>query len=189
MSESPDPTARSASPRPHVVIVGLMGVGKTTTGSALATALGLAHVDSDVDIEKLIGGSGADFAAHHGVPLLHELEAAVLLGGLMSDEPSVISAASSTVESPLVRLALPRRAEVVRLKLAPASTIARQATGAHRRPMTPKELAELTERREPFFNALADLTLDAERPTDDLVASIVDHLGDPCPPRGLTPGT
>lgn len=55
--------------------------------------------------------------------------------------------------------------------------------------MTPKELAELTERREPFFNALADLTLDAERPTDDLVASIVDHLGDPCPPRGLTPGT
>ena len=160
----------------HVVVLGAMGVGKTTTGAALAAELGWNHVDSDVDLERLTGCSGADFAAEHGVHALHELEAAVLLGALSADEPAVISAAASTVENGLVRELLPRRAVVVRLVLSPSATLERQAKGTHRRPMAEEELVRLAEGREPFFSMLEDLRLDATLSTEALVAAIVDHL-------------
>lgn len=161
----------------HVVVLGAMGVGKTTTGEALAAELEWRYVDSDVDLERLTGVSGADFAAEHGVPALHELEAAVLLGALSSGEPSVISAAASTVENRLVRELLPLRAVVVRLVLSPSATLERQAQGAHRRPMSEEELVRLAERREPFFSMLEDVRLDAGSSTDELVTAIVEHLG------------
>jgi len=156
-----------------------MGVGKSTTGVALAQLTGLPYVDSDTDVETLVGCSGTELVSTHGVSLLHELETAVLLGALARATPSVISAASSIVENQLVRLALPRRADMVRLVLAPDEVIARQATGTHRRPMDIEELVELAERREPHFAALANLTLDAAQPTADLVQAIMSHLGSP----------
>ena len=162
--------------RPHVVILGAMGVGKSTTGKALAHELGWRYVDSDTDIERLMGCSGAEYAKRHGVPELHQLEAAVLLGALAAEEPAVITAAASTVEHPLAQGALPRRAVVVRLVLSRSETIARQAEGAHRRPMSRTELELLSDRREPFFEQLEDLRLDAARSTDQLVDAIIDHL-------------
>jgi shikimate kinase len=160
----------------HVVVLGAMGVGKTTTGTALAAELYWRYVDSDVDLARLAGCSGADFAAAHGVPALHELEAAVLLGALSSAEPSVITAAASIVENRLVRELLPRRAVVVRLVLSPSATLERQEQGTHRRPMSKEELVRLAERREPFFSMLEDVRLDAGLGTDELVTAIVEHL-------------
>lgn len=153
-----------------------MGVGKTTTGAALAEELECRHVDSDIDLERLTGRSGAEFAAEHGVPALHELEAAVLLGALSSEEPSVISAAASAVENPLVRELLPRRAIVGRLVLSPSATLERQAKGAHRRPMSERELLALAERREPFLSAVENVRLDSSLSTEELVKAMVEHL-------------
>ncbi len=151
----------------------MMGVGKSTTGLALAAELGLSYVDSDTDIERLTGSTGAEFAAEHGVALLHKLESAVLIGAVGSDVPSVISAAGSTVEDDMVRSVLPRRARVVRLELPIAETIARQATGEHRRPMTAEELTRLARRRDPYFVEVCDLALDGMRPTEDLVSDVI----------------
>ncbi len=173
MSEAPHPFVAG----PHLVIMGLMGVGKSTTGRALAERLGLPYVDSDRDLEVLIGRSGRRLAQDEGVPILHELEAAVLLGALAGETPSVISAASSTVESRLVRLVLARRAVVVRLDLEPSIAIARQAGGAHRRSMTAEELGSLAARREPLFAEVEDLRLDGRQTTEQLVGAIVVHLG------------
>ena len=53
--------------QPHVVILGAMGVGKSTTGRALADRLGMAFRDSDADIEQLMGDSGAILADRHGI--------------------------------------------------------------------------------------------------------------------------
>lgn len=160
----------------HVVIVAMMGVGKSTTGRALALELGCSHVDSDDDIERLVGQSGRTFAEEHGVPALHHLEAAVLLGALAQEARSVITAAASTVEDATVRLVAPHRSFVVRLVAPFDETIKRQAAGGHRRPMSYEELAALAERREPFFTAVEDLRLDARQETSELVAEIVRHL-------------
>lgn len=160
--------------RIHVVIVGLMGVGKSTTAAALADRLDREHLDSDTDIERLLGRTGRDFAATNGVAKLHDLEAAVLIGALARTTPAVISAGASTVEREVVRLVLGARATVVRLVLDLDEIIDRQAEGGHRRPMDRDELAALAARREPFFAEVEDLRLSADRPPAEL-AEIIAH--------------
>lgn len=150
-----------------------MGVGKSTTGEALAAALSWEHADSDRDIEALFGKSGAEIAAEHGVPRLHQIEAAVLLGALARSTPCVVTAAASTVEDDLVRAALAQRATVVRLVAPPDEVLKRQLDGGHRRPMSRSEFARLAARREKFFAAVEDLRLDATGSTDGLVSAIL----------------
>ncbi len=133
--------------------------------------------DSDRDIEALTGMTGRAYAEVNGVPALHRLETVVLLGALARDEPTVISAAASTVEDPLVQQVLGRRALVVRLAADIATTIERQAADRHRRPMAADELVELAERREPMFAALEDLRADAGQPPDAILADILRFLG------------
>lgn len=157
----------------HVVILGLMGAGKSTTGSALAVRLGRPYADSDRDIEWLLGRTGRDVAAAEGVATLHRVESAVLLGALSSRTPAVITAAASVVEDELARAALAERAYVVRLDVSPDVALTRQVAGAHRRPMTRDELVAVAARREPMFSSVEHLRVDADGETFDVVSEIV----------------
>ena len=162
--------------RPHIVIIGLMGAGKTTTADLLAARLGLTHRDSDRDIETLTGQSGREHAETCGVDHLHQLEQAVLLGALAATDPLVITAAGWTVESDICRDALRRRATVVWLDL-PVDTLQRRmADGTHRRTMTDAELETLIHRRIPLLEASADITIDATSPPQDIVQKILRQL-------------
>jgi shikimate kinase len=160
---------------PHVAIIGLMGVGKSTTAERLATRLGWPYRDSDRDIEARTGRTGGEIAAADGIPALHRLEESVLLDALARDEPTVITAAGSTIESAACRLALGERAMVVWLTLDADSLADRIATGSHRRTMTRSELDALIVRRSTLFAATASHTLDASAPVDSIVNSIVSH--------------
>ena len=160
----------------HVLIVGLMGVGKSSTGRALAVELGRPYVDSDADIETLFGSSGGAIAEEFGVPRLHEVEAGLVFGALSGEVPSVITAAASIVENPLVLRAAKRKANVVRLTLPLDEIITRQQDGSHRRPMELDELKKLAERRETLFAEIADIEVDTARPTDVLVGEIISAL-------------
>lgn len=157
----------------HIVITGLMGVGKSTTGRAVASTIGWPFADSDDDIELLLGISGRALAGEDGIAALHRIEAAVLLGALARPQPHVIGAAASVVEDAVVARALARLAFVVRLELSIDETLARQASGTHRRPMERQELVSLASRREPMFQAAEDLRLSAAEPADSLVDKIV----------------
>ena len=66
----------------HIVLVGLMGSGKSTVAAALAAALGVPLRDSDADIERDTGLTGRDIAARDGIDALHALEARHLLDAL-----------------------------------------------------------------------------------------------------------
>lgn len=164
--------------RPHLVVVGLMGVGKSTTAEAVAQAAGVAVYDSDVDIDTLFAQTGGDLATEHGIDELHRIESAVLLGRLVSDEPSVISAAAWIVEDQRCCQALARRARVVVLNAPIDEILRRMATGAHRRSMDQAELTTLAARRAPLFSAVADLELDATKSTAELVTEILTERPD-----------
>ena len=69
-------------PLRHVVLVGLMGAGKTTVGRRLAARLGWPWHDSDADIEAATGMTVRELRDRDGVDAMHDLEAAQLLQAL-----------------------------------------------------------------------------------------------------------
>lgn len=166
-------------PQKHVVIVGLMGVGKSSLGRLLAERMDRPYVDSDDDIKKLTGVSGRDYSGVHGVRKLHELEAAATLGALARDKHSIITAAASVVEAEVVCRALRRCAFVVRLSIDTEELLRRQQSGDHRRPMDETALIELERRREPLFAEVQDLHLRADCDTAQLVDAVMRFLESP----------
>jgi shikimate kinase len=68
---------RGLNNRP-IVLVGLMGAGKTSIGRRLAAKLGLSFVDADQEIEKAAGKSIPEIFADHGEPYFREGERRVI---------------------------------------------------------------------------------------------------------------
>ena len=161
---------------PHIVILGPMGVGKTTLARALAERVGRPMRDSDADIEALVGLDGGTVARTESVAELHRLEAAVLLGALADTTPLVIAAAGAVVDDVACRRALQRRAFVVVLDADTDVVLERIASSGHRRAMSREELASLMARREPLLAELSDLRLNADEPPDALAAQVVTAL-------------
>jgi shikimate kinase len=163
----------------HVVLVGLMGSGKSTVGAALAAALDVPLRDSDADIEREVGLTSRDIAARDGIDALHALEARHLFDALDEAGTTVITAAGSTLDDPDCRSALrdPRHL-VVWLRADPAVIAARLRPDDHR-PDLGSDLADVIERqairRTPALREVADLTLDATDAPATLVAAVLAH--------------
>jgi shikimate kinase len=159
----------------HVVLVGMMGAGKTTTGLALAARLGWPFRDCDVDLEDRTGTTGADLAASEGIARLHELEEQILVEALAMPPPLVVTAAGSVVGAERARASL-APALVVWLDAPVDDLVVRMASSPHRRTLEGDAAATLLAERRADLESLADLRLDARLPTDQLVARIVTAL-------------
>ena len=81
----------------HLVLVGLMGVGKTTVGEVVARRLGRELVDSDLRIEALTGRTVKQILDADGVGEMRRFEAAALFDALRDEQPRVIAAAAGVV--------------------------------------------------------------------------------------------
>src|SRR5258705_11543535 len=84
----------------HLVLVGMMGAGKTTVGSRLARRLDRPFVDSDVQVEGRAGRTVRQIFEAEGEAAFRALESEVLAEALGSEEPAVIAAAGGTVLDP-----------------------------------------------------------------------------------------
>lgn len=93
---APDPAQVSSD---NIVLVGVMGVGKSTVGWALAQLLGCGFVDTDALIERRTGLGVRDIFAQHGEERFRELELEALryLQGITGH---VISAGGGAVAAP-----------------------------------------------------------------------------------------
>lgn len=160
----------------HVVIIGLMGAGKTTVAEAVARHRGWPMRDSDRDIEAATGRLGREVAASDGVDALHRWEEAVLLDALGRPGPQVVAAAGWVVESAACREAMARSAVVVWLRVGHEELQRRMASGRHRRPLTGAELDAMVARRNPMMAAVADLVVDADGPREQVVGAVLAAL-------------
>jgi len=90
----------------HLVLVGLMGSGKTTVGARVAGRLGLPFRDGDALLEAATGRTAAALRESAGEAALHRAECVVLREALAAEAPSVIAAAAAVVDDPACRAAL-----------------------------------------------------------------------------------
>jgi len=171
-----------ADTRP-VVVLGLMGAGKSSVARLMAAELGRAVRDSDRDIEAAHGRTASELQQADGTEFLHALEALHLLDSLAARPPAVVAAAASTVEVPDCRAAL-RSGFVVWLDADPAVLAARFDAGPHRPRYGVDQLVVLRDQdraRRPLFEAVADLRLDsgATGPGQLASAALRAFRGDP----------
>ena len=90
----------------HIVLVGLMGSGKTTVGTLVAARLDWPLRDSDADIAAREGRTVREIRDSLGTRAIHDLEAPPLRDALADPEPSVVCAAASTIDDADCRDAL-----------------------------------------------------------------------------------
>lgn len=157
-----------------MVVIGLMGVGKTTVGQVLADRLGRALVDSDQRIEALTGRTAKQILADDGVAQLRSHEAAALFDALAGCEPLVIAAAGGVVLAGEHRRRLIEAdAHVVWLDADP-SDLTRRAAGHPHRPWLDHDpagtLQRMRDEREALYREVADQVVVVDGLTPDEVA-------------------
>jgi shikimate kinase len=165
----------------HLVLLGLMGSGKTSIGARVAEQLGWRLLDGDEQLATQTGGrTAAEIEAEAGIEVLHQLEADIALAALAAATPTVIGPAASVVESLAVRGALAGH-RVVWLR-ASAELLAESAAAKSHRPLlhrgdTVALFARQLAVREPLVLPLAGLVIDVaavtvERAADAIVAFV-----------------
>ena len=159
----------------HVVLVGAMGVGKTTVGRELARRLGRPFLDSDSELEDRHGETGAEIASRAGVDRLHALELQVFRRMIDSQSRSVIAPAASVVDSDEGRSIL---AENLTIWLdAPEEMLSvRRSQDDHRREVGREDANELEMMRRPFWQRLAAAKVDASGSVEDVVESVLREM-------------
>ena len=160
----------------HVVLVGMMGVGKTTVGLRLADALGRPFADSDALIEARTGRTVREIFAADGEPAFRAVESEVLADSLAATSPTVIAAAGGVVLDPANR-ALLRRAATVAWLQAPVSVLVDRVAAGEHRPAVEADpegtLSRMEQARSELYAEVADVVVDSSRPVPDVVAQVI----------------
>jgi len=164
-----------------VVLVGLMGVGKSTVGRRLARRLGLPFVDSDAEIEDAAGFSAAEVFERYGERDFRDGERR-LVARLIEGDIRVIATGGGAYVDPRTRKLLNERAITVWLD-APVDILAertgRRDTRAQLRHGDPKAVLEkLSEERRPSYAQAHIHIRSGEGAHKDVVDAIVDALDD-----------
>ncbi len=162
----------------HLVLVGLMGAGKTTVGARCAERLGRPFVDTDDVVAATTGRSVAEIFAGDGEAGFRAVERQAVADVSASPTPLVIACGGGAVLDPANRDALRARGCVVWLRASPAALAARVERDGVERPLLTRggptaTLERLDGLRAPAYEAAAHTSVDTEGRTVDEVADAV----------------
>ena len=169
----------SALGRRSIVLVGMMGAGKSTVGRRLAMRLRLPFLDADIEIEAAASMSIPDIFATHGELYFRDGEARVI-ARLLDNGPAVIATGGGAVMREETRKRIADKAVSIWLK-ADLDVIMKRVKRRADRPLLQTEdptatVARLLEVREPLYRS-ADLTiLSRDVPHERIVDECMDVL-------------
>ncbi|HWM80554.1 MAG TPA: shikimate kinase [Pseudolabrys sp.] len=159
--------------RRSVVLIGMMGAGKSSLGRRLAARLGIRFVDADVEIEKAAGMSIPDIFSTRGEAEFRAGEAKVI-ARLLDEGPQVLATGGGAVMDERTRALIRDKGISVWLK-ADLDVLLRRTRRRSDRPLADR-MRELLPQREPVY-AQADLTIQSrDEPHDVIVGEVVAAL-------------
>ncbi|MDX2028989.1 MAG: shikimate kinase [Alphaproteobacteria bacterium] len=173
------PEVSSFVPDRTIVLVGMMGAGKSSVGRKLASRLSLPFFDSDVEIETAARMSIPQFFEHYGEAEFRKGERRVI-ARLLDGPLHVLSAGGGSFMDTETRSLIRSRALSIWLK-ADLDTLVERATRRDNRPLLkggdPREkMMELMVKRESLY-AEADVTVPSDnRPVDETLERILKAL-------------
>lgn len=173
------PEADGGGNPPRLLLVGMMGAGKTTVGRLLASRLGWRYADSDDEVVAMTGRTVKEIFESGGEAVFRPLESEALEAAVSGDDPIVVSVAGGAVLDPSNRALLRQSGTVVWLRAAPA-TLAARVQVAEERPHRPllgtdpsSALERLDAERRPLYGEIADAVVDVDALAPDEVADEV----------------
>src|SRR5215207_6303391 len=162
-----------------IVLIGMMGAGKSTIGRRMATRLRLPFLDADIEIEAAAGVTIPEIFATHGEPYFRDGEARVI-ARLLDGGPAVIATGGGAFMREETRNRIRDKAISIWLK-ADVDIIMKRVKRRADRPLLQTEdpaatVSRLLEGREPVYRT-ADLTiLSRDVPHDRIVDECIDAL-------------
>jgi shikimate kinase len=163
-----------------VVLIGMMGAGKTAVGTALARLLGVPFLDSDAEIEKAANRSIAEIFERDGEPFFRQKEAQVI-ARLLETRKGILSTGGGAYLREENRRAISERGVAVWLR-APVDLLWTRVRHKDTRPLLRTAdpyatLVDLASRREPAY-AQAEVIVDAQASysVDEMAAKVAERL-------------
>ncbi|NTH16675.1 shikimate kinase [Agrobacterium rhizogenes] len=156
-----------------IVLVGMMGSGKTSVGRPLAARLGLDFADADAEIEAAHRMTIPEIFARHGEPYFRDGERRVL-ARLLAEGPKVVATGGGAFMNAETRALIAEKGVSIWLKADFDVLIRRVRRGANRPLLQTPEpegaLRKLIDDRYPTY-ALADVTVVSDDGPHEMVAA------------------
>ncbi len=155
----------------RILLVGMMGSGKSTVGRLLSEATGWPYVDNDELVRRAQGTTARVLLAERGEEEMRRAESEALELGLRLPPPVIVGVAAGTILEPDDRSRLRVGGIVVWLRASANVLVARAMKGEHRPFLDthgPDWMASTLAEREPLYRSVADVIVDtgAARPAD-----------------------
>jgi len=161
----------------HLVLVGMMGVGKSTVGRMVASELDRPLFDSDEMIEERTGRTVREIWSADGEATFRALETETLLEALAEPEQSVIAAAGGVVLSERNRKALTGADAHVVWLLADVDVLLDRVRNGMHRPLLDDDpegtLRRMYVERESLYQEVADAIVSVDHRSPNDVAKAV----------------
>lgn len=160
----------------RVLLVGMMGAGKTTVGLATGRLLGWPYYDNDELLARAMGRSTRDVLEQQGERALRRAESRALDVALTEGGPLVAGVAGGVVTDPLDRERLRTSDALVVWLRASLGLLARRVAGTNRPWLGDSPLVSLEHLyagREALYASVADLIVDVDDRDPDEIARLI----------------
>ncbi len=139
----------------NIVLIGLMGSGKSVLGRKLSKSLKYKFYDSDKSIEKFTGTSIIDIFEKFGENYFREVEEKIVIQ-LLAKQKSVISLGGGSILSPIIRKTITEKSMSIYLKV-DIDILVERLSKSYKRPLLKganikNKLSKLYEERKIFYN-------------------------------------
>jgi shikimate kinase len=162
-----------------VLVIGMMGSGKSTVGRLVAERVGWPYLDNDDLVERAHGTTARELLAERGDDALREAEGDALELGVTTAAPVVIGVAAGTVLD-AARRDLMREGGIVVWLHADAAILESRAMRGEHRPWLDRHgaswIRDTAADREPLYASVADFKIDTGINSPEAAATQVIEL-------------